>query len=104
MEVLDALLVEGKRVLFSSAPAALFFCSNLAFRTVLCVALLPGGLRRSRRRREIRRLFEASAQASRGLRRDNELAALARHLGRLAEDFGGRLGQLRNERIQLAKV
>jgi uncharacterized LabA/DUF88 family protein len=104
MEVLDALLVEVKRVLFSSAPAALFFWFNLAFVIVLTVVLLPGRLRKARRRREIQRLFEASTRASRGLRQDNELAALGRHLGRLAEEFGGRLGQLRTERIQLAKV
>ena len=104
MEVLDALLVEGKRVLFSSAPAALFFWFNLAFVIALGFWLLPRRLRKARRRREIQRLFEASTRASRGLRRDNELAALARHLGRLAEGFGSRLGQVRAERIQLAKV
>ena len=77
MEVLDALLVEGTRVLFSSAPAALFFWFNLAFLVVLATVLLPGRLRKARRRRQVERLFEASARASRGERHDNELAAFA---------------------------
>ncbi|HEX2337631.1 MAG TPA: NYN domain-containing protein [Hyphomicrobiaceae bacterium] len=104
MEVLDALLNEGKRVLFSSAPAALFFWLNLAVVILLAALLLPGRLRKARRRREIERLFQASAGASRGLRQDNELAAFARRIGRLAEEFGGRLTELRSERIQLAKI
>ena len=104
MEVLDALLNEGKRVLFSSAPAALFFWLNLAVVILLAALLLPGRLRKARRRREIERLFQASAGASRGLRQDNELAAFARRIGRLAEEFGGRLNELRSERIQLAKI
>jgi uncharacterized LabA/DUF88 family protein len=104
MEVLDALLTEGKRVLFSSAPAALFFWLNLAVVLFLLALLLPGRLRKARRRREIERLFQASAGASRGLRQDNELAAFARRIGRLAEEFGGRLNELRSERIQLAKI
>ena len=104
MEVLDALLNEGKRVLFSSAPVALFFWLNLSVVVLLAALLLPGRLRKARRRREIERLFQASAGASRGLRQDNELAAFARRIGRLAEEFGGRLNELRSERIQLAKI
>ena len=61
MEVLDALLVEGTRVLFSSAPAALFFWFNLASLIVLAAVLLPGRLRRARRRRQIERLFQPRA-------------------------------------------
>ncbi len=104
MEVLDALLLEGKRVLFSSAPQALFFWVNLAIVIALLTLLLPRRLRRARRRRQIDRLFQASARASRGGRVDNELAALARGVGRLADEFGGRLQALRNERVQLAKI
>jgi hypothetical protein len=99
MEVLDALLVEGTHVLFSSAPVALFFWFNLALLMVLAALLLPGRLRKARRRRQVERLFQASARASSGERRENELAAFARHVGRLAEDFGGRLKELRTDRI-----
>jgi uncharacterized LabA/DUF88 family protein len=104
MEVLDALLLEGKRVLFSSAPAALFFWCNLALLIALAAVLLPVRLRKARRRRQIDRLFQASASASRGLRQDNELAQFARRIGRLAEEFGGRFNELRADRIQLAKI
>ena len=104
MEVLDALLVEGKRVLFSSAPAALFFWVNLALLTALAAVLLPRRLRKARRRRQIDRLFQASAGASRGQRHDNELATFARRIARLAQEFGDRTNALRADRIQLAKI
>ena len=104
MEGLDALLVEGKRVLFSSAPAALFFWLNLALLLVLVAWLLPRRLSKARRRRQIGRLFAASASANRSRRHDNELAAFARRIGRLAEEFGSRFNELRSERIQLVKI
>jgi uncharacterized LabA/DUF88 family protein len=104
MEVLDALLREGTRALFSSAPAALLFWFNLAIVSLLLVVLLPARLRKRRRRREIDRLFQASARASRGVRQDNELAQFARRIARLSEEFGGRLNQLRSDRVLLAKI
>ncbi|HJZ33432.1 MAG TPA: NYN domain-containing protein [Hyphomicrobiaceae bacterium] len=104
MDVLEALLGEGKQVLFSRAPEALFFWVNLAILGVLIVVVLPGRLRKRRRRRQIAQLFAASSNASRGLRQDAELAAFARGIARLAEGFGGRLNELRADRIQLAKI